>query len=188
MRQQAEQRQRGQGLPAAALAGDSHDLAGVNGERDAINCLLVTRPGRQLNRQPVDLKQRARHRRTTRAVRGSSMSRKASPMKLKASTTVRIARPGNMPTHQLLKFSAPSATMAPHSAMGGWAPRPRNDSPDSNSTALPMSSAASTSTGPAALGRMSTNRTRSPDEPSSRDAMTYCADRAERTRLLTSLA
>ena len=94
-------------------------------------------------------------------------------MKLKASTTVKMARPGNRPTHQSLKFCAPSATIAPHSAVGGWAPRPRKDNPDSSSTALPMSRAASTSTGPAALGRMSTNKTRSPDEPSSREATTY---------------
>ena len=78
-----------------------------------------------------------------------------------------------MPTHQSLKFCAPSATIAPHSAVGGWAPRPRKERPDSSSTALPMSRAASTSTGPAALGRMSVNRMRGPDAPSSRLATTY---------------
>ncbi len=52
-RQQAEQRQRGQSLPAAALARDTHDFAATHSEGDAIDCLLVTRPGRQLDRQPV---------------------------------------------------------------------------------------------------------------------------------------
>ena len=61
------------------------------------------------------------HFRIIRAVRGSSMSRSASPMKLKASTTVKMASPGNRPIHQMLKFWTPSDTIDPHSAVGGFA-------------------------------------------------------------------
>ena len=40
---------------------------------------------------------------------------------------------------------SPSATIAPHSAVGGCAPSPRNERPESSSIALPMSRVASTS-------------------------------------------
>ena len=109
-------------------------------------------------------------------------------MKLKASTTVKIARPGNVPTHQSLKFCVPSATIAPHSAVGGWAPRPRNDRPDSSRTAFPMSSVASTSTGPGSVRQDIDEQTRAAGRPSSRDAITYCAELADSTRPRTSRA
>ena len=51
-------------------------------------------------------------------------------MKLNARTAVKIARPGNVPIHQNWKYWVPVATIEPHSAAGGWAPRPRNDSPE----------------------------------------------------------
>ena len=60
--------------------------------------------GRQRHGQVADLEQLTHDSRTALAVRGSSASRNVSPMKLNASTTVRIARPGNRPTHQSLKF------------------------------------------------------------------------------------
>src|SRR5262249_47890874 len=59
-----------------------------------------------------------------RRSRGSSASRTPSPMKLKAITNVRMARPGNAETHHWSKFSVPWATMAPHSGAGGGEPSP----------------------------------------------------------------
>src|SRR5881396_3494372 len=53
------------------------------------------------------------------AVRGSSTSRRLSPRKLNASTTVKMARPGNVPIHHHWKYCVPSATIDPHSAVGG---------------------------------------------------------------------
>src|SRR5207244_10710973 len=55
------------------------------------------------------------------AVRGSKTSRRLSPRKLNASTTVKIASPGNVPIHHHWKDCVPVATIEPHSARGGWA-------------------------------------------------------------------
>ena len=69
--------------------------------------------------QAVDLEQRGHIRsRDSRAVRGSKTSRRLSPMKLNASTAVKIARPGNVPIHQNWKYWVPVATIEPHSAVG----------------------------------------------------------------------
>ena len=91
------------------------------------------------------------------AVRGSNTSRRLSPRKLNASTTVKIARPGNVPIHHHWKYCVPSATIDPHSAVGGCAPRPRNERPESSRIAFARSSVASTSTGPATFGSTSRN-------------------------------
>lgn len=63
------------------------------------------------------------------------MSRSPSPMKLNASTAVKIARPGNVAIHQFWKYWVPTEIIDPHSGAGGWVPRPRNDSPASSSSA-----------------------------------------------------
>ncbi len=62
-----------------------------------------------------------------------------------------------MPIHHHWKYCVPSATIEPHSAVGGCAPSPRNESPDSSRIAVARSSVASTNTGPATFG--STSRT-----------------------------
>src|SRR5699024_8718969 len=87
--------------------------------------------------------------------RVSSASRRESPMKLNDITTVRIARPGNTPSHQASMWLIAPEIIEPHSAVGGWAPSPRKDRPVSSRIAVPMSREASTITGPAMLGRMS---------------------------------
>ena len=99
-------------------------------------------------------------------MRGSRASRRLSPRKLKAITTVRIARPGNIAIHQRSNVRAPSATIAPHSGEGGLAPRPRKLSPASKRMALPSSSVASTSTGPYTFGMISTASARRFEDPS----------------------
>src|SRR6202012_1106136 len=60
---------------------------------------------------------------------GSSQSRIPSPRKVKPRNTVRMATPGNVETHHCEMNSRPSATMDPHSAVGGTTPSPRNDRP-----------------------------------------------------------
>ena len=77
-----------------------------------------------------------------------------------------------MPIHQLSKCWAPVETIEPHSAAGGRAPRPRNDSPDSSRIALPISSAASTMTGPATFGSTSIASALTAEAPSSRATAT----------------
>jgi hypothetical protein len=91
---------------------------------------------------------------------------------LNAITTVRMARPGNTPIHQESKCCTAVATIDPHSAVGGFAPSPRNDRPDSSSVAVPMSRLARISTGPTTIGTMSVRRDRSAEKPSSRSAST----------------
>ena len=59
--------------------------------------------------QVLDLEQRASRapRRPVRTPRGSKTSRRLSPRKLKASTAVKMARPGNVLIHQFWKYSVP---------------------------------------------------------------------------------
>src|SRR5690606_13516571 len=58
---------------------------------------------------------------------GSSQSRTPSPIKLKPMTTVRIASPGKADTHHCATSWRPSATMEPHSGVGGTTPNPRKE-------------------------------------------------------------
>src|SRR5699024_2920234 len=71
---------------------------------------------------------------------GSRASRRESPMKLNAITTLRIARPGKTPSHHASIWLIAPEIIDPHSAVGGWAPKPRKDSPVSRRIAVPMSS------------------------------------------------
>ena len=98
--EQAEQRQRREGFPRTALPGDPQDLALADRERDAVDGPADPAGSAQRHGEVVDLEQRrsllpaqpaivGTHLRIIRAVRGSSMSRSASPRKLNASTTVR---------------------------------------------------------------------------------------------------
>ena len=63
--------------------------------------------------------------------RGSTISRRQSPSKLNVKTANISAIPGKKASHhspETIKF-APSATMIPHSAVGGRTPKPINDRP-----------------------------------------------------------
>src|SRR5207249_2531345 len=135
------------------LASQSEHLPGLEVEAHAVD----NGQARDVDMQVRDLEQR-RHAARARSVTdwGSNMSRKLSPRKLNARTTDTMARPGNTPIHQLSKCCAPVETIEPHSAAGGFAPRPRKDRPDSSRMAVPISSAARTMTGPATLGNTST--------------------------------
>ena len=121
-------------------------------------------------------------------MRGSSTSRRLSPRKLNASTTVKIARPGNVPIHHHWKYCVPSATIDPHSAVGGCAPRPRNESPERSRIAFARSSVASTITGPATFGRTSRNNARRAGVPSSRADCTNSESPTESTSPRTTRA
>ena len=58
------------------------------------------------------------------------MSRKPSPKRLKARLTIRIVQPGIVTSHQWSSIKRlPVESIAPHSGVGGWAPRPRKPSP-----------------------------------------------------------
>src|SRR5262249_5084001 len=81
----------------------------------------------------------------SRGSRGSSRSRKASPIRLKASTASMIASPENVVIHgQHLMYCRPSLRMLPQLGVGGGIPRPRNDKLASVRMAVAMLSVATT--------------------------------------------
>src|SRR5436190_17175528 len=91
--------------------------------------------------------------------RGSRMSRNPSPSRLKPSVTSMMARPGNSTTWGLVdRYDRPFASMAPHSGMGGWTPRPRKLWLEARRSAVAIRRLACTNSGDMTLG--STCRTR----------------------------
>ena len=88
-------------------------------------------------------------------------------MKLKPITTVKMARPVKVASHQSWKFCDPEAIIDLHPAIGGRAPRPRKDRPESSRIALPTPNLASTTTGPSTLRTTSTRSARADEAPSS---------------------
>ncbi len=119
-REQAEQREHGHRLAATALARDPEHLRRLDLVVDAVHDRREPGGRRQPHAKALDLEQRA-HRvwSPPQAVCGSNRSRRLSPRKLKASTAVKMASPGNVPIHHHWKYCAPSATIEPHSACGG---------------------------------------------------------------------
>src|SRR5471032_2361201 len=83
------------------------------------------RPGRQHSNSGLKGQMRVAHGRSSF---GSSASRKPSPSRLNASTVTKMARLGNNAICGAVTMSArASLSIAPHSGVGGCAPRPRND-------------------------------------------------------------
>src|SRR5262245_53818761 len=73
-------------------------------------------------------------------LRGSTMSRSPSPSRLKQNTAIIRAAPGKKAIHhspEIMK-PAPSATMMPHSAVGGRTPSPMKERPAALRIAYPM--------------------------------------------------
>ena len=191
LREQAEQREHRDRLAAPALAGDPEDLPRLDLVVDAVDDRDLARrssaAGRAAPRRRAG--SRAPLRPPAAPSAGSNTSRRLSPRKLKARTTVKIARPGKVPIHHHWKYCVPSATIEPHSAVGGCAPSPRNESPDRSRIAFARSSVASTNTGPgdvrqARRGRASLRL----DAPSSRADWTYSESPTERTSPRTTRA
>ena len=82
--------------------------------------------GLELDGQLVDGDDRLRH---GLVAAGSSASRRPSPTKLTASAMTTITRPGNVTSHQAEKPETwPSAMSFPSAGVGGWTPKPRNES------------------------------------------------------------
>ena len=92
---------------------------------------------------------------TTSSSFGSSASRRPSPIRLMASTVIRMARPGNVTTHQARRMNSRAvASMVPHSGVGGWAPMPRKPSAAASRMALEKDSVACTISGARQFGRI----------------------------------
>ena len=119
-RQEPDQRPAGQGLARAALADQPQHLALAKLEGDLVDRAQRAAGCGELDGQILDPKDRPAHSRTP------SFSPSPSARKLKPSARNTIASPGKVVIHQavVMKFW-PSAIITPHSAVGGWTPRPR---------------------------------------------------------------
>src|SRR5437868_14543315 len=126
--QDPHDRERGDGFARAALAHDSDHLALRDREADTIERLHDSFTGAELDREVLDSEEgRLGHVRR----RGSIRSRRPSPRRLKQKTAVMRASPGKRAIHHSpdTMNAAPSATMMPHSGVGGRTPRPMNERP-----------------------------------------------------------
>src|SRR5581483_2294286 len=171
--QEPEQREHRDRLAAAALAGDPEHLGRPHLVVDAVDDRDLAARRREPHAEALHRERRRHASSTRRTVRGSNTSRSESPRKLNARTTVKIPSPGNVPIHHHWKYCVPSANIDPHSAFGGCAPRPRNDSPERSRMEFARSSVASTKIGPATFGRTSRKRVFRLDAPRSRADCTY---------------
>src|SRR5690606_6807608 len=123
-RQQAEQGERAHALARARLADDSQRLTLANLVRQPADHPGRTAPGAEGHGELIHGEQA--HVVTplpdmTDRCFGSRTSRSASPSTLNASTTTKIARPGNTTIHQACSMNwRPSASIRPHDGSGGW--------------------------------------------------------------------
>src|SRR5690606_33354506 len=84
---------------------------------------------------------------------GSLTSRRASETRMAPSTVSVRPRPGPMIWNgAAARVSRLSESTLPHSAVGGWAPRPRKDRPANETTVVPNRSVDATRTSDAAPG------------------------------------
>ena len=117
-RQQAQDRLRGDRLPAAGLPHDTENLTALDGEVDPAHRTVgdLTAIGK-LDDQVVYVDQDVAHRLT---FRGSNRSLRASPKRLKDKTVRKIARPAKVEIHHDVKICPlPWATINPQSGDGG---------------------------------------------------------------------
>src|ERR671911_165081 len=121
--------------------------------------------------------------------RGSSASRRPSPKKFNPMTTLMIAIPGAAAYHQYWRpLSAPCLIIAPHSGVGGTAPRPMKLNPAVSTIAAPTSNVALTIIGASVDGRMCLNRIRPRPAPMDSAAVMNSLARIARTCPRISLA
>src|SRR5690606_30766042 len=132
-------------LARSGLAHDRQHLALVHMQRDAVYSLERAADRVERNGKVLDFKQS--HDQDLFSF-GSSASRSPSPIRLMASTVTRIARPGNVTTHHArMMNSRASASIVPHSGVGGCAPMPRKPRAAASRIALENESVACTISG-----------------------------------------
>src|SRR5690606_31109941 len=168
--QQPHHREHGHGLARAGLPDNGQHFAAIDRHIYAVNGLEQADGGIERYRQILDFEQG--HGQLLLSL-GSSASRNPSPTRLMASTVTRIARPGKVTTHQARRMNwRDSASMVPHSGVGGWAPRPRKPSAAASRMALEKLSVACTIKGARQLGRMVLNISRKWLAPATRAEVT----------------
>src|SRR5690606_16339812 len=145
----------GNGLARSRFADDRQHLALVDMERYAIDSPERAGCGLELDDQVFDFQKSHGH---DLFIFGSSASRRPSPTRLIASTVIRMATPGSVTTRQARRMnSRASASMVPHSGVGGCAAIPRKPRAAASRIALEKESVACTISGAMQLGRMVLN-------------------------------
>src|SRR5262249_28234046 len=124
------------------FADDADCLAFRDAQLDMLHRAHDAAPGREFDGEIANVEQRHGFRHRPPHVRrcGSTMSRRPSPSKLKQNTAIISAAPGKNAIHhspETMK-AAPSATMMPHSAVGGRTPSPMKERPAALRIAEPM--------------------------------------------------
>ena len=100
-----------------------------------------------------------------------------------------MARPGNHTSHGATVMSGrPSLSMLPQVGVGGWTPKPRNDSNDSVRMACVTKSVTVTMIGPRQFGSMWRKMMRAVDAPLARAASTNSFSFNERNKPRTMRA
>ena len=119
-RHQPHQRPTGQALARAAFADEAKDLALAEVEGHGVDQRARTILAGEDDAEVADGEQRLAHSRTPRR------SPRPSPVREKPKASVTMESPGNSVIHQAVVMKlCPSATITPHSAIGGCTPRPR---------------------------------------------------------------
>src|SRR5262249_14422842 len=120
----------GNGFSGAGLADDADSLTLADLDIDRAHGRDRAAARRELDGEVLDVEQGdIGHGQVRRE--GSKMSRNPSPSRLKQNTAVIKAAPGKSAIHHSpdTMKAAPSATMMPHSGVGGRTPRPMKESP-----------------------------------------------------------
>src|SRR5262249_45318585 len=152
-------------LAAARFPDHARYLAARHGELDVVEDLSHALVGAHREAQILHLQQRIGGHRE-RLSRGSTMSRRPSPSKLKPSTVRKMASPGKVENHHASgRYCRLSAMASPQSGSGGVAPMPRKPSTAATKMVNPMPMVARTMIGEMALGRMCKNRMRGAPAP-----------------------
>src|SRR5262249_22917559 len=160
-------------LAAAGFADDRQRLTRSQREREVVDCLDDSEPGKEICPQPCDVENgpsraflgtcpslgcRFVDARPIHQLRclGSRMSRSASPRRFVPNTARLMAIPGKMTSHGAVRtYSAADCdNMRPQEGNGSGTPRPRNDSAASVRIVEPSWAVASTINGARVLGKM----------------------------------
>src|SRR5262249_17909649 len=137
----AHDRIRSDRFSRAGLADDADRLALADAHVDVLHRAHDPAPRRELDGEVGDIEQRNGLGHGIHVRRcGSTMSRRPSPSRLKQKTAIISAAPGKNAIHHSpdTMKAAPSATIIPHSAVGGRTPRPMKERPAALRMAYPM--------------------------------------------------
>src|SRR5690242_618286 len=133
IRQKLQDREGGNTLPRAAFADQSHGLAAVELERDALDGLDRVRSG-AAGESDAEIADIEKWRRNTASgaqsttLRGSNASRTASPTKIKRLSIVASTKNAVKPSHGACRLDLPWASSSPSDGDPGGSPKPRKSS------------------------------------------------------------